>query len=92
MIEETHVWFYWEGWRYGKIIKRHSENHMSVEDCTRRKHQVKLSIKNNWISCRHKEFTGQNNLRGKTNGQEKSKVKGKRRFKVKIKRRIVRKS
>ena len=68
------VWFYWDGSRYGKVVKEHSKNHLTVEDVHGIHHQVKRNKKNDWISCRHKEFTGQNNLRGETDGNEKSKV------------------
>lgn len=88
---EDCIWFYWEGWRWGEIIKRYSDDLLTVKDCNKSRHRVRRNNKGKWVSFRHKDFKEQKKVRGEENGKkEKSKkIKGKRRLKVKIKRRIV---
>jgi len=96
--DADYISFYWDGWRYGKILKVHSESCMSVEDCTGRHHRIMKNEKGNWVAFRHKNFKGENHLRKEKKDVKKEKKteikkgKGKRRIKIKAKRRIIRKS
>lgn len=93
-----HIWFYWEGWRVGRIVKKRSENLMTVQDVTGLRHQVELTVKENWVSRRHKDFKGQKTKLKKKErkndndkGKEKKKRDGKKRIKSKATKRKLRK-
>jgi len=90
---EHWVWFYWEGWRFGKIIKRYSNTLMTVKDCRKSRHRVQKLDNGKWLAVSSKEFKGQNHLRKKEkkHGKKKIKVAGKRRFKIKTAKRKLRK-
>jgi hypothetical protein len=89
--KENCIYFYNEGWRYGKIIKRYSETSVTVRDCTGSKHRVYLNANKKWIANSNQEFKDQKKLRkGKKNGKIKiKKASGKKRNTIKIKRRVV---
>ena len=90
------IWFYWDGWRHGTIIKKHSDNQMTIQDCRGTKHRVNKLENGNWVAVRSGEFKGKKILKkkGKKDGKKKIKlkIKRKKRVKVKIKRRKLRKS
>lgn len=90
--KENCLWFYYQGWRYGKIIKRYAENLVTVRDCTKKRYRIKLNRKNQWIAISNKEFKGANHLKGKTNGKIKIKIKkskGKKGVNIKTKKRRI---
>jgi hypothetical protein len=90
---ENCVWFYCQGWRWGKIVKRNSENRVTVQDCTGKKYRVKRNQDDKWVALSNKGFKGENDMRGKTDVKKKNrKNKGQRRFKIKITKRKFRKS
>ena len=64
---ENCIYFYHEGWRYGKIIKRYSKSIVTVQDCSDKKFRVKLNEKGKWIAISNKNFKSEKNLREKQN-------------------------
>ena len=83
---ENAVWFYNQGWRWGKIIKRYSKTKITVQDCTGTRCRVILDQRDRWISFA--DFKNSDNLKEKTNGKKKIKIrKGKKRITFKIKKR-----
>ena len=91
--KENCVWFYAEGWRYGKIVKQYSKNRMTVMDCSS-KYRIYQNENGKWIAMSNKEFKGQNHIKKeKKNGKKKiRKIKIKKRIKIKITKRKIRKS
>jgi hypothetical protein len=79
---KTHVWFYKDGWRYGRIIKKLSENRMTVADCLGCHIRITRSPTDKWVAASGKEFKAQKIL----DKRNKKKVKIKKCFKVKLKR------
>jgi len=80
------IWFYCDGWRYGKIIKHWSGVEVTVADCSESKYRCKQNNNGSWIATRSKEFKNQKHARKEpANGKEKNKRKGK---KIRIKKRV----
>ncbi len=46
--KEDCVFFYGNGWRYGKIIEKQSDTRMIVQDCTGEKFEVVKNDKEKW--------------------------------------------
>ncbi len=85
------IWFYNQGWRVGKIVKRYSKTRITVKDCTGTRCRVMLDQKDRWIALSH--FKNSDNLKEKNNGKKKiKKVKSKKWIKIKTKRWKLRKS
>ena len=94
--KKSSICFYWQGWRYGKIVKRYSKNRMTVRDCAGRRYRVYLNENEKWVAMSDKDYKQLKSIKKeKKHGKKiKVKIKGKRkrRFKVKIKGRKLRKS
>ena len=91
---ENCVHFYFQGWRYGVITKRYSDDLVTVRDCTNRRYRIQKRSNGKWAALSNVEFKGQKKLRKKekTNVKKKRiKIKGKRRFKIGTAKRKLRK-
>ena len=89
---ENCLWFYHDGHRYGEIVKRYSENLLTIRTCDNTKHRVKKSKTGKWISVSSKNFKEEKHIRKEKKNEKRKKTTGEKRFKVKIKKRKVRKS
>jgi len=103
---EDQLWFYADGWRVGKIVKRYSEDRVTVVDCSGHRRIVRRMENGKWrassLTERKQEKLIKNRekrekkdvkeiKREKKSGKKRTAVKSTRRIKIEAPRRKVRK-
>jgi len=85
----TKVWFYNQGWRVGQIIKKYSNDLVTVKDCTGSKYRIRMVKENAWIALNNKDFKEEHKARKKRKKKDnKKKIVKKRTMKIVKKRRL----
>ena len=54
--EPETLWFYFDGWRLGTIVRIHSGTRITVKDCMGKRHRIKKRNNGKWVAMKQREF------------------------------------